>query len=101
MGPDDPGCQHLLRALILLTRGCHTFHPAEKAGRFLEAREEAATAVAALFLAADPDQELRRQVAERIEQELIPKLTGLIAMHEKRSRRSRFDRFAASSRPGS
>jgi len=101
LGQDDPGCQHLLRALTLLTRGCHTFHPAEKASRFLEAREAAATAVAVLFLATDPDNELRRKVAERIEQELIPKLTGLIAMHEKRSRRSRFDRFAASSRPGS
>ena len=101
LGPDEPGCGHLLQALTLLTRGCHTFHPAEKASRFLEAREAAATAVAALLLASDPDDELRRDIAERIEQELIPKLTGLIAMHEKRSRRSRFDRFASASRPSS
>lgn len=100
-GEDEPGCRHLLRALSLLTRGCHTFHPADKASRFLEAREAAATAVAALFLASGPEDDLRRGVAERIEQELIPKLTGLIAMHEKRSRRSRFERFAAAPRSGS
>lgn len=95
LGRDDPGSIQLAQALVLVSRGCHTFQPADKASRFLEARDAAATAVAELLLADDDRGDRRRQLADRIEQELIPKIAGLVAVHEKRSRRSRFERFAA------
>ncbi len=95
LGADDPAPGHLFAALALVARGCHCYHPADKAGRFTEARELAATAVAELLLHSEPEDAPRRALAERIEQELIPKLAGLVASHEKRSRRGRFDRFAS------
>lgn len=95
LGVEAPEWQHLVAALTLLSRGCHSFHSAEKAKRFLEAREEAATAVAILLLS-QRDDGLRRILADRIEQELIPKISGLVALHEKRSRRSRFEQFGGS-----
>jgi len=93
LGPKDPACIHLFNALTLLTKGCHAFQPIEKAARFTEARESAASAVTHLLLDGDEDNGQRRSFAERIEQELIPKLASLVASQEKRSRRSRFDRF--------
>ena len=91
LGREDSACQHLFAALVLMTRGCHTFHPGEKAARFTEARDAAAHAATHLFL--DGDEESRRRLAERIEQELIPKIASLVAGQEKRSHRTRFDRF--------
>jgi excisionase family DNA binding protein len=81
-------------ALTLLARGCHSFQPAEKAARFTEARDQAAAAVAELLLQED-SAEAARALAERIEQELIPKIAGLVATHEKRSRGARFERFGS------
>ena len=100
LGDDDPACRRLSAALALVARGCHSFHPADKVRRFTEAREEAATAVAELLLRGEAGDEGRRSLARRIEEELIPKLSGLIAAHEKRGRRSRFDRFGSSVSPG-
>lgn len=99
LGPEDPACVHLFDALTLLTKGCHAFQPVDKAARFTEAREFAACAVTHLLLDGDEDNGQRRSFAERIEQELIPKLASLVASQEKRSRRSRFDRFGGT--PGS
>lgn len=92
---DEAAVRHLFTALASLTRGCHCFHPADKARRFTEARESAADAVTELLLHGDEEQ--RRDLARRVEQELIPKLAGLVASQEKRSRRHRFDRFGSSS----
>jgi hypothetical protein len=99
---EDPGeesvaCRQLAAALTLVVRGCHNYQPADKASRFLEARELAATAVAELLLHGEAR---HRTLAERIEQELIPKLSGLVASSERRSRSSRFDRFGAGSHFG-
>ena len=95
LGPEEPAVRHLFDALSLLSRGCHCYHPKEKAGRFIEARELAATAVAALLLHEGEATSERRSFAQRIEQEMIPKVAGLVASYEKRSRQGRFDRFGS------
>ncbi len=92
---EEPAARQLFEALALLTRGCHCYHPKEKASRFSEARELAATAVAGLLLQGGEKAEGRRAFAQRIEQELIPKVAGLVASYEKRSRHGRFDRFGS------
>ncbi len=98
LGAEEPAVGHLFEALSLLSRGCHCFHPKEKAGRFTEARELAATAVAALLLHDGDEDAGRRGLALRIEQEMIPKVAGLVASYEKRSRQGRFDRFGSAAR---
>ncbi len=98
LGTEEPAVLHLFEALSLLSRGCHCFHPKEKAGRFTEARELAATAVAALLLHDGGEEGRRRSLAQRIEQEMIPKVAGLVASYEKRSRQGRFDRFGSAAR---
>ncbi len=95
LSPEDPAAGQLFEALALLTRGCHCYHPKEKASRFSEARELAATAVASLLLFGDEQADGRSKLARRIEQELIPKVAGLVASYEKRSRHGRFDRFGS------
>jgi hypothetical protein len=95
LGLEDVACRHLFDALALLTRGCHAFQPVEKAARFTEAREAAADAAAHLLLHGDAPDEQRRGYAQRIEQELIPKIGSLVVTQEKRSRQGRFDRFGS------
>lgn len=95
LGPTEPAAEFLFEALSLLSRACHCYHPKDKAERFTEARELAATAVAALLLQPGDKVDNRRRFAQRIEQEMIPKVAGLVAAYEKRSRRGRFDRFAS------
>jgi excisionase family DNA binding protein len=91
-GAEDRVCGTLFEALALVARGCHCYHPRDKASRFSEARELAATAVAELLLGGGEGVR-NRVLAERIEQELIPKLAGLVAAYEKRGRQSRFEGF--------
>lgn len=75
-------------ALEQLARGCHAFEPGEKVGHFAEARRLAASALAQLHLADDGE-----ALALRVERELIPKISGLVATFEKRARRRRFEHF--------
>ncbi len=96
LGPDDPSCRLVYEAMTLVTRGCHCFHAQDKIERFASARDSLASAVAELLLHSEEDQGARRKLAERLEQELVPKLAGLIASHEKKNRRSRFDQFGSS-----
>ncbi len=101
MGGEAAPCRQLAAALALVTRGCHSFQPGDKAKRFSAARDLLSSAVAALHLQPGDGGEERRGFAERIEQELIPKVAQLVARQEKRSRRSRFEPFGAlSSRLG-
>ena len=100
LGVDDPVCSQLAAALGLLTRGCHCFHPADKAQRFTEARDLLADTTADLLLRVGDGEETRRGFAERIEQELIPKVGGLVARQDKRTRRSRFERFGGATPRG-
>ncbi len=95
LGGEDPVCRQLAAALALVARGCHSFHPADKARRFTDARDLLADTTADLLLHIGDGEDQRRSFAERIEQELIPKIAGLIARQEKRNRRSRFERFGS------
>lgn len=89
----EPARTALFETLVQLTQGCHAFHSEEKAEHFRSARRHAASAIAHLFLAADEGGE---PFGERLEQELIPKISGLVASQEKGRRRSqRFERFGA------
>lgn len=81
--PDDPALALLFTSLEEITRGCHSFHPREKCRHYLEARGKIATVLTHLLLAG------RTQLAKRLESELLPKLSGLIAGCERRSRRHR------------
>ncbi len=99
LGEDAAATRNLFDALAVMTRACHAFHANDKASRFIEARELAATAVADLLLRAAADRERQRTLARRIEEEVIPKIGGLIASHEKRSQRGRFDRFGSATAP--
>lgn len=97
-GADDAAAAELREVLALIARSCHCYHPAHKVERLNLARDRLADALTTLLLAGDPT---RRALALRIEQELFPRLSGLLASHERRFRRSRFERFDASSRSGS
>ncbi len=94
LGDDNPARQYLIDAMVEITRGCHRFHAEAKARSFDRARELTASAVTHLLVAADHGGRCRR-LAERLEGELIPKLSGLVAANEKGRRRSRFERFGA------
>ncbi len=94
LGDAAPARPYLIDALVEITRGCHRFHAEAKARSFGRARELTAAAVTHLLVAADDDGRCRR-LAGRLEQELIPKLSGLVAANEKGRRRSRFERFGA------
>lgn len=93
LGESHPATAVLFDALVHLTQGCHAYRPEDKARSFGEARRLAATATAHLFV----DQDGRGEaLAARLEQELIPKIGGLVAAQEKgRRRSSRFDRFGS------
>ncbi len=90
LGFGDVACGRLHEALMLVSRGFHSFHPKEKAACYCAARCAAATAVGELLLRAADGVE--HGWARRLEEELIPKIAGLVAANEKRSRRHRFGR---------
>ena len=93
LGEEHEAASLLLQALTELTQGCHAFRPEDKIRAFDEARRLAAAATARLFVATD---ERGEAFAGRLEQELIPKIGGLVAAQEKgRKRRGRFDRFGS------
>ncbi len=93
LGQTDPACEYVRSALEWVSRGFHSYHPRDKAARFTEAREEAASAVADLLLR--DSAEGAKELALRVEAEVIPKIAGLVAAYEKRSKKKRFDRFGS------
>jgi len=96
---DDETCRSLFEALCYLIQGCHAFHPKDKSAKFAAARESAAVSIAHLLLQCRAETEAiesNKKLAQRIEQELIPKLSRLIATHERRSRKTRFASFGSS-----
>ena len=99
VGPADPARAALFSAMALLARGCHSFQPATKIARYVEAREAAATAVTHLMLSSGGAEGKLEPLALRIEQELIPKIARLVATHERRSRRTQFERFGSALSP--
>jgi hypothetical protein len=95
LGDADPACLLLRDALDLLSQGCHSFHPREKVERYAAARERTATAVTRLLLGGAPGDSVRESLASRLEQSVLPDLSGLIRSTERAGRRDRFERFGA------
>jgi hypothetical protein len=93
--PADPAVPLLFAALEHLTRGCHAFHADEKRRHFREARGLAAAALTHLLLGGQASDGTRRALAERLEQAVLPKISGLIAACEKRARQRRPEHFGA------
>ncbi|MBF0108654.1 MAG: hypothetical protein HQL76_05725 [Magnetococcales bacterium] len=91
LGGEDPAKMCLFEAMKMLCRGCHAFQPPQKEARFTEAREAAADAVTFLLLTGEANDAMRKDLARRIEAELIPKLAALAASQEKRSRKKRHE----------
>ena len=75
---DHPARSLLYESLMLLASGCHAFQHRNKAIYYLDAREQAARAVAALLLHA-PAQE---SLAKDIECQYLSQLGGLIRRSE-------------------
>ena len=88
-----PARTGLFEALARVTRGCHAFHHDDKAVHDHEARDRVSAVVSQLYLEPLPGDEHAPVFADRIEQELIPKLARLVAYQEKLNRKSRFERF--------
>ena len=84
LGPGDRAVALLRESLDLLCQGCHTFDSRDKRALFDTARARAASAVSELLLAGPPD---------RVEQEYLPVLSGLIRRTERSGRRDRFERY--------
>ena len=95
LGTESPARAMLFSTMALLARGCHSFHAATKAARYVEARETAATALTHLLLDGNQAAGLREALARRIEDELIPQIAKLAALYERRSQRARFERFGS------
>jgi hypothetical protein len=88
LGNDQPAVGHIFECLRELTTGCHDFHPRDKSAHFAAARRECTGALVHLLVAAEPDGDGPVcALAGRLEQELIPKVSGLIANQERRRRR--------------
>jgi len=90
---DDPAARALREVLERLALGCHSFDGATKAGHYLAAREAAASAVVPLLVDGEPDDAVRIALAERVERQLLPNISGLLRAAERTSRRDRFRRF--------
>jgi hypothetical protein len=100
LGHEHVAAQELFRALAALARGCHAFQSSAKAARYVEAREAAATAAAHLWVLPEAHALGSAEFGRRIEQELIPKIARLVATHERRVDKARFDRFGSALVPG-
>jgi hypothetical protein len=72
----------LSQAAIAVAQGCHRFHGREKAAAFRDARERAAEAVALLHIAGD---EQAAALADQVESDFLPVLSGLVRRAERRA----------------
>jgi hypothetical protein len=93
-----PAAELLATCLGEVGCGCHAFESRTKQRHFTAARDAAARAVVALWIGgsgtdgpAPAVAVAPADVAARLEAELIPKLSGLVAAQERRSQRGRFD----------
>lgn len=85
-GPQHSISLRLRGALEAVTLGCHAFEPDEKLELFRRARRDLATAVAELLLSDAPPTEAERDFATRIEQTLIPQVSGLVRAADRSAR---------------
>lgn len=93
-GTEHPITQRIHEALQQLSLGCHVFHPEEKATHYTKARAQIALTVADLLVFNKED-----KLAERLEDELLPKIGGLIRVAEQQEHRGgRFRNFGSARR---
>lgn len=95
LGWENEAAQKLRLALRSLAQGCHAYHPPEKLARYTNAREQAASAVVDLLLGEDGE-----ALSDRLEQDFLSALGGLIRSTERSGRRRRFDDFGRGGRSG-
>jgi hypothetical protein len=77
LGAAHPAATAFQNMLVQLAQGCHRFHPAEKLVSYRSARDLASTAVCLLLIEEQSD------LANTIEQQVIPAITGLIRRLDK------------------
>jgi hypothetical protein len=88
LGEDHAATGHMFECLRELTTGCHDFHPKDKSDHFAAARRECTAGLVHLLVAAEPESDGPiSELAGRLEQELIPKVSSLIASQERRRHR--------------
>jgi hypothetical protein len=95
LGREDEAARHLFGALDRITRGCHAYEPRDKCRELSAARESIASAVTCLLIGAESEDPRRSEFADRLERDVIPRLSRLLAAHERRSRRHRFESFGS------
>ena len=79
------------RSLDAMGRGVHTFSTPPKTAAFAQARDLVALAAVALIVDHGTPDALA--LAAQLEQEVVPRLGGLLRRLEKRGRKGRFDAF--------
>jgi hypothetical protein len=84
LGEPHQAAISIQQCLISISQGCHRYHEADKLEAYRQSREQASRAVALLLLIAEPDMPA---LAEEIETELIPAISGLIRRCERKRRR--------------
>ncbi len=87
LGTDQPATVHLFECLRELTTGCHDFYPRDKAAHFAAARRACTGALVHLLVAEESGDGPIAALAGKLEQELIPKVSSLIAGQERRRQR--------------
>ncbi len=85
MGSEHPATQAIRRSLEHLSRGCHRFAREEKAVSYREARDAASQALCALLLD-DGNLEQTSDLADLLEQELMPAFAGILRRIERKAR---------------
>ena len=81
LGTEHELLDTLRLVLVLLAQGCHSYHARDKTVAFATARERACELLTGLLLLDDAAP--ARKLADRVEQELIASLAGLIRRSER------------------
>jgi len=83
LGVEHPAVAALHRGLMYLAQGCHRFGRTDKVGAYRLARDELSVAACELALA---EQEGATQLQEKVEQEFLGALAGLLHRVDKSRR---------------
>jgi excisionase family DNA binding protein len=84
LGTDHPATTALRDALVALAQGCHRYHDTDKRDAYHLAREHASRATALVLLSG---QDAATDLADGLEHQLMPAITGLVRRTERPGRR--------------